>query len=133
MKQVIITRKKKLASAWMPFWIIAGRPKAEFMAAHGLRREHAGTNLFGQPVQQFDDPAVLDVVGIRIANGQTVTLELPDEVCTVFAATITGSLSNEVQLTGGSTEAGIETFRLTMKTKGGWMVPSYPWFEQDES
>lgn len=123
MKHIIITRKKQFVNALMPFWIITGQPKAEFMEKHGLMSDRVKADLMGQPIQQLHDLSVLDTAGTRILNGQTVTLEVPNEVCTVFAATMAGALSNEVQLGCG----GDAPIRLTLSAKGGLFVPVYPW------
>lgn len=127
MKQIIITRKKKLASVLMPFWIITGQTKMEFMARHGLTHDRVKSDMMGQPIRQLDDISVLDAVGTRIANGQTVTVET--DTCTVFAATMDGALSNEIALGCGDDTA----IRLTLSAKGGWLAPSYPWLEISEA
>lgn len=127
MKQIVVTRRKQFASSLMPFWIIVGQSKAEFMAKHSLTCDRVKANLMGQPIRQLDDLSVLDAAGTRIANGQTVTLEVADDIRTVFAATMDGALSNEIAL-GCCGDASI---RLTVK--GGLLVPSYPWLEISET
>lgn len=126
MKRLIITRRKKFSGALMPFWIIAGQSKTEFMAKHGLTNDQIKADLWGQPIPQLDDVSVLDAAGTRILNGQTVTLEVPDDIRTAFAATMDGALSNEMQL---GSDAGI---RLTLSAKGGMIVPAYPFLEISE-
>lgn len=112
----------------MPFWVIAGQSKAEFMARHGLTSDRVKADWQGQPIPQLDDIFVLDAAGTRIANGQTVTLEVSDDIQTVFAATKDGALSNEAQL--GREGAVI---RLTLSAKGGMLVPSFPQLEINEA
>lgn len=129
MKQIIITRKKQFVNALMPFWIITGQSKAEFMAKNSLSSDRVKANPMGQPIQQLNNLSVLDTAGTRIRNGETVTLEVSDEVCTVFAATMAGALSNEVQ-PGFGDGAPIE---LTLSAKDGWLAPVCPWFVMHES
>lgn len=127
MKRLIVTRKKKFASSLMPYWVIPGSKQA-FKAQFGIYEDIGKNDLLGQPVQRID-PAVLDANGARIKNGEQIVLDLADNICTVFASTMTGSLSNEVYLQGGQFVDGVETYYLNMTTKGGMKTVSYPWFE----
>lgn len=127
MKRIIVTRRKKLASAVMPFWVIPGSKQA-FMAQFGLYGDLCQFDALGQPVARID-PRVLDSNGARIKNGEQIVLDLRDDIFSVFAATSTGSLSNEVILQGGQFIQGVETFYLNMTVKGGMKSVSYPWFE----
>ena len=127
MKRIIVTRRKKFASAVMPFWVIPGSKQA-FMAQFGLYGDLCSFNALGQPVSRID-PRVLDSNGARIKNGEQIVLDLRDDIFSVFAATSTGSLSNEVILQGGQFIGGIETYYLSITAKGGMKSVSYPWFE----
>lgn len=127
MKRIIVTRRKKFASAVMPFWVIPGSKQA-FMAQFGLYGDICSFDALGQPVSRID-PRVLDANGSRIKNGEQITLDLRDDIFSVFASTSTGSLSNEVILQGGQFIGGVETFYLNMTVKGGIKNVSYPWFE----
>ena len=126
MKRVIITRQKKLSSRLMPFYVIPGSKQA-FMAQFGLEGDFCQQDRFGQPVPRID-PAVLDANGERIANGEQITIDLADNVRSVFASTYSGSLSNERILQGGQLINGYETYYITITTKGGTKIVSYPWF-----
>lgn len=127
MKRIIVKRQKKLASAVMPFWVIPGSKQA-FMAQFGLYGDLCQFDFLGQPIPRID-PAVLDSNGARIKNGETIALDLNDNIFSVFASTSTGSLSNEVILQGGQIIGGVETYYLNMTVKGGMKKVSYPWFE----
>lgn len=127
MKRIIVTRKKKLSSALMPFWIIPGS-KQMFMNQFGLLGDITSHDIMGQPVDRID-VRVLDANGVRIKSGEQKVLDLSDDTYTVFACTSTGSLSNEVLLQGGPFINGIETYYLSMTVKGGMTTVSYPWFE----
>ena len=127
MKRLIITRQFMQAASMVPFWVIPGSKQA-FMAQFGLEGDFCQQDRFGQPVPRID-PAVLDANGARIASGEQITIDLADNVCSVFASTYSGSLSNEVLLQGGQFINGAETFYLNMTVKGGLTSCSYPWFE----
>lgn len=124
MKTVTVQRKKKFASTWMPYWLITGIAKNDFKARFGLREELCTHDVMGQPVSRIDI-GTLDALGTRIENGKTVELHLEDDVCTIFASTMDGSLSNEVILE----DTGTQHLRLT--TRGGFKTVSYPYFEQE--
>ena len=124
MKTVIVYRKKKFASAWMPYWLITCISKKEFMMRCGLQGDLCTHTVMGQPVSRVDI-GVLDALGTWIENGKTIELHLEDDVCTIFASTMDGSLSNEVILEDTGTQ------HLTLTTRGGFRTVSYPYFEQE--
>ena len=99
MKRITVTRKKKLASAMMPYWIIAGPTKEAFMEAHGFKGDLCEMADSGFAVSRISVEE-LDRIGIRISNGQSAELELPDDVRTLFVSTMDGCLSNEVIVEG---------------------------------
>lgn len=127
MKRIIVTREKKFASSLVPYWVIPGSKEA-FMQQFGLFGDISGHNALGQPLNRIDT-AVLDANGARIKNGEQIVLDLNDNIYSVFASTMAGSLSNEVYLQGGQFVDGIETYYLKMITKGGFKTVSFPWFE----
>lgn len=118
-KILIVSRKKKFASALMPYWIIVGISKKDFMEQYGLEEDLCLHSESGQPVPRID-MSVLDSIGTRIQNGETVSLELENTVYSVFASTMDGSLSNEIILDDSPVK------HLTMTTKGGFATISYP-------
>lgn len=124
MKTITITRKRKFASALMPYWIILSPAgKDEFMRRHHLEGDLCQHSETGMPIPRLDT-AVLDGIGIRIANGETVDIEVDDSVKSIFASTMDGSLSNEIpvsSLSGGT---------LAVTTKGGFRTVSRPWLEE---
>ena len=122
-KTLIISRKKKFASALMPYWIIAGISKKDFMEQYGLEGDLCQHSESGHPVPRID-MSILDDIGTRIENGETVKLELVDTVHSVFASTMDGALSNEIVLDDSPVK------QLTLTTKGGFATISYPVFEQ---
>ena len=124
MKTVTVQRKQKFASAWMPYCLITGISKKDFMNRLGLEGDLCTHTIMGQPVSRIDI-GVLDAMGTRIVNGKTIELHLEDDVCTIFASTMDGSLSNEVILEDTGTQ------HLTLTTKGGFKTVSYPYFEQE--
>jgi hypothetical protein len=126
MKRIIVTRKKKFACALMPYWVIPGSKQA-FKTQFGIYEDIGQHDFFGQPISRID-PAVLEANGRMIRSGEQIAIDLDDNVFTIFASTLQGSLSNEVYLQGGQLVNGIETFYLNMTTKGGMKTVSYPWF-----
>lgn len=123
-KTLIVSRKKKFASALMPYWIIAGISKKGFMEQYGLDEDLCRQSESGHPVPRLDI-SILDEIGTRIKNGETIRLKLEDTVHSVFASTMDGSLSNEIILDDSAVK------HLTLTTKGGFATISYPVFEQD--
>ena len=119
MYTVQIRRKKKMASALMPYWIIAA-DRETFMKQHGLEGDLCEQSSAGFPVGRISTD-VLDEAGVRIRNGETITLQLEEPAARLFASTMDGCLSNEVTVT--------EDTVLTLTTKGGWKTVSRPWFE----
>lgn len=126
MKRLIVTRQSMQAASMVPFWVIPGSKQA-FMMQFGLEGDFCQTDKFGQPVPRID-PNILDANGERIANGEQITIDLADNVRSVFASTYSGSLSNERILQGGQYIGGYETYYITITTKGGTKIASYPWF-----
>ena len=103
----------------MPYWIIASDREA-FMKQHGLESGQYEQSEAGFPISRIRMD-VLDQAGMRIRNGETITLELEEPLTHLFASTMDGCLSNEVIVT--------ENCILTLTTKGGWRTVSRPWFE----
>lgn len=122
-KTLIVTRKKKFASALMPYWIIAGISKKDFMEQYGLNGDLCDHSESSHPVPRID-MSILDGIGTRIKNGETVRMKVEDTVRSVFASTMDGSLSNEIILDDSTVN------HLTLTTKGGFASISYPLFEE---
>ncbi len=122
-RRLFVTRKKKFASALMPYWLITDISKADFMKQYGLEDDLCEHSETGQPIPRID-ASILDTVGTRIRNGETVEITLKDDSCTLFASTMDGSLSNEVGLDDSPVQ------RKTLTTKGGFAKVSYPVIEQ---
>ncbi len=129
MKTITITRKGKFASCLMPYWIITCMTKDAFKKRFGIDSDVCDIGKDAHPINRisgnpYGSPEVLDEIGTRILNGKTITLEIDDNVRSIFATTSTGSLSNEVVI------AEPEERKLTITTKGGWKTVSYPYFEK---
>ena len=87
MKKIVITRKKKFAGAMMPYWIVYQKTKAEFMSEFGLEGDACNMSEAGFPIARLDVEE-LDRIGTRIMNGQTVELELADDINSGKSVTI---------------------------------------------
>lgn len=130
--KLIITRRKKFGAALVPFWIIPDAAQQEYLSGPEHLPENAKLTASGFPVPTVTVD-LLDRIGIRIGNGETVTAELPDSVQAVYAATMDGLLSKPAALAGyadGSDETGAAVFRLTLTARGGFARPVTPQFEE---
>ena len=124
MKTIRISRKRQFRSALMPYWIIIGISKEQFMQEHGLEGDLVSHSEIGQGIPRINI-SVLDEIGIRIQNGETLTLEVQEETF-LFASTIDGSLSNEILL------SSLKEQNYQIITLGGWTGVSYPHIETKE-
>jgi hypothetical protein len=122
MKKLIIHRKKRFSSSLMPFWIITDISKSDFMREHQISDDiSCDLDWTGQPAKRAD--FYPNDYGIKIANGETLELDIEDDVCSVFAVSVHGLLSNEVLL-----DSKLDCYTLELSTKGGFSKPSYPVF-----
>ena len=120
---VRITRKRSLASALMPYWVIVSDTgKKAFLQAHYLAGDICEHDRLGRPESRIDI-SELDGAGIRISNGQSLEIALPDDAVSVFACAIGGSLSNELL------KEDIKGKEILITTKGGFNTVSYPHLE----
>lgn len=124
MKIISVTRKKKFAGAVMPYWIIFQKSKADFMSEFGLQDDACKMSEAGFPVSRIDIHE-LDCIGTRIMNGQTIELELADDITTLFVSTMDGYLSNEINVDEYITPGKA----AVINTKGGFKDISYPVIE----
>lgn len=113
----------------MPYWIITGITKEDFKHQFDMANELCDYDDWGHPINQVADSltdsiSILDSIGARISNGETVEIEVDDNVRSIFASTCDGSLSNEILI------EDIKDDTLLLTTKGGWIkTVSYPYFE----
>ena len=121
MEKITVTRKKKFASAVMPYWIITCMSKADFCAGYGLVGDLCVQSDSGFPVSRID-MKVLDETGTRIGNGETVCIELKDGEESLFVSTMDGCLSNEVRIEDYR-QAGLQ---INVTTKGGFKTLPHP-------
>lgn len=111
-------RKKKFANVLMPYWVITCMSKAEFCSRYGLSGDECEMGSGGLPVSR-SDASVLDGIGTRIGNGETISIELGAGDVSLFVSTIDGYLSNEVLL-----ESYWST--VTISTVGGFKTLPHP-------
>ena len=124
MKKIVITRKKKFAGAMMPYWIVYQKTKAEFMSEFGLEGDACNMSEVGFPIARLDVEE-LDRIGTRIMNGQTIELELADDISGLFVSTMDGYLSNEIN----ADEYISSEKTVVINTKGGFKDLSHPVIE----
>lgn len=120
MKKLIIYRKRQIASALIPYWIVTEISKSKFMEKYNLRNDTlCQLDKWCRPIprMQFDPQKY----GIPILNGKKLELEIKENVESVFAVTYAGLLSNELLLDSSS-----EIYQILITTRDGWKHPSYP-------
>ncbi len=102
MRCVKITRKKSFFGALIPYFIFVGYPKAEINPL--------------DPDDTWDFPDTSDV---KILNGQTITVSVRDEKCSilVWANTSTGAASSPAYLI----DEGSTDIELELVTKYSWI------------
>lgn len=113
----------------MPYWIIVHEGKRVFMKDHDLNGDICDMTSAGFPVTRISIEE-LDRIGTRIMNGQTMEMELHDDVSTMFVSTMfvstmDGSLSNEINVD----EYVSSGKPIVINTKGGFKNLSYPVIE----
>ena len=126
MRKLIIHRKKKFVAMAIPFWIVTDITKADFMNKFGIFDDiSCKLGRGGHPVKRFEfNP---NDYGTPIWNGETLELDIEEQVCTVFAVTLEGLLSKEVVL-----NENMQFYEHELSVKGGWHTPSYPYFIAEE-
>ena len=124
MKSIKVTRKKKYAGAVMPYWIITQKSKTAFMTEFGLEGDTCEMSEAGFPISRIDI-TMLDRIGIRIKNGQTIEIEITNNATTLFVSTMDGYLSNEIKID----EYIASGTDVVINTKGGFKNISHPVIE----
>lgn len=124
MKKVIVKRKKKFSGMLVPYWVIVGTSKDVFSKQHGFDGDTCKMDLKGFPISRIT-VSELDRIGTRIGNGQTLEIEIADDVTNLFVSTMDGSLSNEIDIDGYITAEK----NITVNTKGGFRTIPYPVIE----
>lgn len=102
MRCVKITRKKSFFGALIPYFIFIGYPKTEIDLLN--------------PDDVWDFPDTSDV---KITNGQTITVSIRDEKCSilVWANTSTGAASSPAYLI----DEGTTDIELELVTQYSWI------------
>ncbi len=119
-----VTRKKKFAGAVMPYWIICQESKNDLMSRLELKGDACEMSEAGFPLPRIDIQE-LDRIGTRIMNGQTIELELADDILTLFVSTMDGFFSDEINI-----DEYISMGKsVVINTKGGFKDLSHPVIE----
>lgn len=132
MKKLIIKREKKVASALMPYWVVTGMPRQEFIYKFHIQEDRYRLRDTGRRHQAGDIVTTVNIhslepIGVKLLNGQTVTTEVDDSVKSVFACTSDGWITEELPLDKYRTADG--SYELCLSTKGGLTGSSYPYFK----
>ena len=126
MKRIIVTREKKFAGVWVPFWIIPAQI-VEMYPTHFQTVDEVQLDAAGYPRPTLTVQS-LNEAGRCIRSGETVTIECDDAVTGIYAVTMDGILSNRLPLRSGEQDGDAVTYRFRVKAKGGFARPAYPWF-----
>lgn len=124
MKKVIVKRTKKFSGALVPYWVIVGTSKEVFSRRYGFDGDICKMYPNGFPISRIE-VSELDRIGTRIDNGQTLEIEIADDVTNLFVSTMDGSLSNEIDIDEYITAEK----NIIINTKGGFRTIPYPVIE----
>ena len=94
------------------------------MSEFGLEGDACNMSEAGFPIARLDAEE-LDRIGTRIMNGQTIELELADDISGLFVSTMDGYLSNEIN----ADEYISSEKTVVINTKGGFKDLSHPVIE----
>ncbi len=127
MRKLTVTRKKQFRSSAVSYWIVLSDiSKEQFSEKYCLNGDLCDHNGIGQAVSRLDTN-ILNQIGVPISNGETVCVDLADDTISVFAITLTGSLSNEIKV------QEMKSSNLVVSTAGGWKTVCYPLLKEQES
>lgn len=122
MRKLIILRKKAFAGSLLPYWIITGFSKENFVEKYNFNGDLCEMSAEGIPVPRIMIEE-LDRIGIRINSGQIKEISVVDDIHHLFVSTMDGCLSNEINVDDClKTNEG----QITINTKGGFKNLSYP-------
>lgn len=124
MRTLTVTRKGRIAGAMLPYWIISADVIHE-MPARFQKYTEAKMDVTGH-ARPTIDVGQLDALGVRIGNGETVTMELADDIAAVYACTMDGIISEPAVLPQS------DAIHLTLTTRGGFIRLPHPCFEQQK-
>ena len=120
MRTLTVTRKGKLAGGMLPYWIISAdiinQMPARFQKYTEAKMDATGHARPTIAVEQ------LDALGIRIGNGETVTMELEHDIAAVYVCTMDGIISEPAVLPQSA------DIHLTLTTRGGFIRLPHPCF-----
>lgn len=120
MKTLIVHRKSRFVGAAMPFWLVTAITKEELCQRYQLAEDRiADYNAIGP----FNAPVFRpEEVGVRLKNGQSVALEIDENVTkSIFAVTKLGYFSNILVLPPERQDYHIQAI-----ARWGWNMPGYP-------
>ena len=121
MKKFTVVRKRKFAGGIMPYWIIVAMRKEVFMERYGLQGDMCEMSSAGFPVPRMNAEE-LDRLGPRIMSGQTMEIEVHDDISTLFISTVDGCLSEEISI-DPYVASGNE---IVVTTRGGFKSLPHP-------
>ena len=131
MKTLLVHRKARFVGSAMPFWLVTAITKEELcrryqFAGNQIADYHAvspsNTSVYNA-IGPFNAPAFHpEEVGIKLKNGQSVVLEIDENVTkSIFAVTKLGYFSNILVLPPERQDYHIQAI-----ARWGWNMPGYP-------
>ena len=120
MKTIHFKRLAKFRSSLVPFWVILGIRKSQFME---LARPNDDPERTDSSEEVYDHAYDLDLnqYGFMIWSGKEKTITVSDDEISLFVMADYTVLSNEVIIPQGSEQVEIE-----ISLEGGWNTPVNP-------
>lgn len=120
MKYIRVRRLLKFRSVLLPFWIVFGIEKSQFMKLFHLHDDLTCDLDVAFPISRLDEVNLADY-GVPIYSGKALTIISHHNIASLFVMTREGLLSNEVLFDSKTDHCEVE-----ISVEGGWRTPSYP-------
>lgn len=120
MKKIRVRRLWKFRSVLLPFWIVFGIDKSQFMKLFHLQDDLTCELDVAFPITRLGEVNLTEY-GVPIYSGRTLTIVSDRNISSLFVMTCDGLLSNEVNFDNEAERCEVE-----ISVAGGWRTPSYP-------
>ena len=120
MKTIRVRRLVKFRSALLPFWIVFGIEKSQFMKLFHLQDDLTCDLDVAFPISRLGEKNLAEY-GVPIRVGKTLTIISHHNISSLFVMTREGLLSNEVCF-----ESETDRCKVEISVEGGWRTPSHP-------
>ncbi len=120
MKTIHVKRLLKFSSVFLPFWIVFGVDKGQFMKLFHLQDDLTCEMDGAYPLSRLGESNPTEY-GVPIFAGKALTIVSDRSIPSLFVMTSEGLLSNEVCFDSEADRCEIE-----ISVEGGWRSPSHP-------